>query len=69
MELSDFKPGDRVVYIPNHAYGDRSHADCRWGTVSLVNTVCVFVKFDEQTSKLGWEGTTSQGCYPHTLEK
>lgn len=69
FKLEDFKPTDRVVYVPTHAHGDRSHEDCRWGNVSSVNHHCVFVKFDEQVSKLGWEGTTSQGCQPEDLDR
>lgn len=67
-ETKDFKPQQRVIYIPMHVDGDRSHPDCRWGTVSSINERCVFVKFDEQTSKLGWDGTTSQGCNPNDLQ-
>lgn len=28
-----FKKGDRVIYIPNHANGDRNHKDCEHGIV------------------------------------
>lgn len=65
----DFKPRDRVVYVPAHAIEDKNHEACRWGTVSSVNDFLVFVKFDEQLNKFGWEGTTSQGCHPTDLEK
>lgn len=60
--MSDFQHGDRVVYIPGHAKGDRNHPDCERGTVSSANEHAVFVKFDAQLEKFGWEGTTSQGC-------
>lgn len=68
-KLTDFKPGDEVIYIPGHAHGDRAHSDSRWGRVSSVNNHCVFVRFNETVAKLGWEGTTSQGCNPEDLEK
>jgi hypothetical protein len=69
MNLKDFKPNDRVIYIPYHAYSDRTHPDCRWGTVSTTNGLYVFVKFDAQVKHLGWDGTTSQACNPEDLEK
>ena len=69
MKLSDFKPGDRVVYVPNHAFGDKNHEDSIKGTVSSVNGYCVFVRFDQQVEKFGWEGTTAQGCQLRNLEK
>lgn len=55
------KVGDRVKYIPN--YGD-----CEWGSVSSWNDHYVFVKYDKQVSKLGWEGTTSQATKRENLE-
>lgn len=33
----NFSVGDQVVYIPNHANGDRWHPDCQLGIVSTVN--------------------------------
>lgn len=33
----NFSVGDPVVYIPNHANGDRWHPDCQLGVVSTVN--------------------------------
>lgn len=68
-KLEDFKRGDRVQYVPIHAFGDRTHPDCRRGTVSSVNHHCVFVRYDEQVARLGWDGTTSQGTLPGDLEK
>lgn len=32
-----FQAGDRVVYVPTHAEGDRNHPDCERGKVSSVN--------------------------------
>ena len=62
-----FKNNQRVVYIPTHADGDLNHPDAEYGTVSSTNHLYVFVKFDKQVSKFGWEGTTSQACNPHNL--
>lgn len=54
------KPGDIVLYVPNHADGD----DCEQGIVSSLNSRGEpFVKFFKQLEKFGWSGTTSQCCY------
>ena len=29
----NFKKGDRVIYIPHHAKGDKNHPDCQHGVV------------------------------------
>lgn len=63
MKTTDFKEGDRVAYKARH------EATLIWGTVSSVNDTYVFVRFDEQVSKLGWHGTTSQACTPKQLVK
>lgn len=63
-----FKNGDRVIYIPMHAEGNRLHSDCEWGIVSSVFGKRVFVKFDKQVNKFGWDLTTSQACCPESLE-
>ena len=44
--MPDFKHGDLVKYIPNHANGDVQHPDCKTGVVSSVNDNWVFVKYD-----------------------
>lgn len=67
--VDDFEPGDRVLYVPNHAHGDRSHKDCEAGTVSSKNSINVFVRFDESVRKFGWDEATSQACRPGNLEK
>lgn len=67
MNLSEIKPGMRVAYIPGHADGDLLHPDVEHGTVSSVNHMYVFVRFDKQVSKFGWGGTTSQSCNPSDL--
>lgn len=41
----DFKPGDRVQYVPHHAHGDRAHPDCENGIVSSTNDTYVFVRY------------------------
>lgn len=65
--LEDFKPKQRVIYVPFHANGDRNHPDVEFGMVSSVGETYVFVKFDKYVNKFGWEGTTSQACYPVNL--
>lgn len=57
-----FKPQDRVCYEPKHG-------KAQWGTVSSVNEKYVFVRFDEQVSRLGWEGATSKACLPSQIRK
>lgn len=66
---SRFAPSDRVRYVPGHVHGDAGHADCEDGAVSSQNGHSVFVKFDKQVARIGWEGTTSQGCDPADLVK
>lgn len=67
-KAEDFQSGARVRYVPIHAHGDREHQDVEFGTVSTNNGILVFVRFDKQVAKLGWEGATSQSCYPQDLE-
>lgn len=67
MKTSDFKVRQRVAYVPLHADGDVSHPDTELGFVSSVGEKNVFVKFDDQLEKLGWDGTTSQACDPNSL--
>lgn len=68
--LRPFVAGDRVLYVPNHAYGDICHRDCERGTVSSISKSgeTVFVKFDTAVSRIGWDGATAQGCYPDSLQ-
>lgn len=44
--MKDYKHGDKVRYIPNHANGDATNPDCQNGIVSSVNEKFVFVKYD-----------------------
>ena len=67
MNIADIKPKMRVAYVPGHARGDINHPDVEYGTVSSDNGKNVFVKFDKQLSKFGWDGTTSQSCSPASL--
>ena len=67
MNIEDVKDSMRVAYIPGHAHGDINHPDVERGKVSSKNSVNVFVRFDKQVSKLGWDGTTSQSCNPGDL--
>lgn len=60
------KPGDIVQYIPTFAEGDEKYAE--QGIVSSLNSNGEpFVKFFAQLERFGWEGTTSQCCYPSDL--
>lgn len=68
MSLENFRPKMCVKYVPNHAFGDKNHPDCELGIVSSVNHKYVFVKFDKQLAKFGWDGTTSQSCLVENLE-
>lgn len=65
LELSEIKPRMRIAYVPAHAEWDREAIE--YGTVSSTNHKYVFVKFDKQLAKFGWDGTTSQACDPHDL--
>ncbi len=57
LALEEIKPQMRVKYWPQN--------EC--GTVSSKNNTFAFVKFDEQVSKFGWDGTTAKACSPHNL--
>ena len=57
----------RVAYVPTHAHGDMNHPDVEYGVVSSTNAKYVFVKFDRQLNRFGWEGTTSTACHPTDL--
>ena len=76
MKLANFCKGMRVRCVPNHAYGDRNHSDCKEGVVSSVNHKYVFVKFYKRASKLGGYAkpttqtvvqTTAQSCHVDNL--
>ncbi len=42
--LADFKVGQGVTYVPNHA-PDLSHPNCEHGEVSSIGTKFVFVRY------------------------
>lgn len=65
LTLSDLQPQMRVAYVPTHAEWDKRAIE--YGTVSSKNDKYVFVKFDKQLAKFGWDGTTSQSCDPNDL--
>lgn len=44
--MEDYRHGDLVRYIPNHAFGNAHHPDCQNGVVSSVTERWVFVKYD-----------------------
>ncbi|TXH13233.1 MAG: hypothetical protein E6R03_11585 [Hyphomicrobiaceae bacterium] len=58
---SDFKPGQSVMYVPMHAFGDIRHKDVEIGVVSSLSEHgdTVFVLFHGKR--------TSQGCNPDSL--
>lgn len=55
----DYRKGDKVRYVPNHANGDTKHPDCVNGVVSSVNEKFVFVKYDNLMCIM----TTGDGPY------
>lgn len=72
--MSKLKFKARVAYVPSHVVKsgqsilDNLHnRETEFGGISSWNDQTIFVKFDKQVAKLGWEGTTSQGCYPEDL--
>ena len=71
MTTSDFKKGERVKYVPDHAHGDPAHPDCETGVVSSTNDKYVFVKYDNAACIMvtGDEPYTAQGTLPQNLVK
>lgn len=57
--LADFKVGQNVRYVPNHA-DDASHPDCEDGQVTSINDKYVFVKFNLLNAN-------GQACDPDNL--
>ncbi len=45
MTLDDIHEGMRVLYIPPHAHGERTHPDCQRGIVTSTNATHVFVRY------------------------
>lgn len=71
MKTADFKAGDKVLYIPYHAFGDESHRDCEKGVVSSKNDKFVFVKYDNAMCFMvtGDEPYTAQATDPENLKR
>lgn len=57
MNIEDITPQMRVAYVPKHDPAAKEP-----GTVSFVGEKYVFVRFDAQVVKLGWDNTTSKAC-------
>jgi len=58
--LFKFKQGDRVLYVPTHAAGDKTHKDCETGTVFRVPEPLkdtVFVKYHKDGINAQPKGT------------
>jgi len=45
MTLDELHEGMQVLYIPPHAHGDKTHADCQRGIVTSMNATQVFVRY------------------------
>ena len=69
--VSDFKHGDKVRYVPSHAHGDAKHKDCQNGVVSSTNEKWVFVKYDNSMCIMttGDESYTAAATNPEDLIK
>jgi len=63
MKAKDFKPWDRVRYVPNHADGDVHHPDCENGIVKSVNGNIIFVVY----VKDGLPNTQAESTYINNL--
>jgi hypothetical protein len=67
----NFKTGDHVTYVPSHAQGNLTHADCQQGVVSSVNDEWVFVKYNNLMCIMttGDEPYTANATSPYDLVK
>ena len=65
MKTIDFKSGENVRYIPNHADNNPNHKDCENGIVSSINDRFVFVKYIRH----GIVNTTAAATKPENLIK
>jgi hypothetical protein len=45
MTLDDLHEGMRVLYIPHHAHGERTHPDCQRGIVTSKSATQAFVRY------------------------
>lgn len=66
MNASDFKPDDKVLYIPGHAHGDATHPDCERGVVTSIgiSSGIVFVRYFRRD---GYLRETPQATSPGDL--
>jgi hypothetical protein len=55
-----------VTNVPRIA--DRVTYNDEKGTVSSRNETYVFVKFDQDVKRLGWDGATAKACRPEDLK-
>ena len=64
-----FKKGMRVMYLPNHANGNKHHEDRQYVVVSSKNDKFVFVKYDCLACQMvtGDEPYTAQATKPENL--
>lgn len=74
IELSvRFKPGDRIIYIPDHAKNDRAHPSCQKGIVKSVvvdaetHVWCVFANGCWNWEKGVEQNYTAARCRPDQL--
>ena len=59
-----FQVGDRVVYVPHRANGDRNHKDCERGVVFRIgDDGNVYVKFQRAIDLYG-DGQAIAQCLP-----
>ena len=67
----DFKKGDKVLYIPSHAFGEATHPDVERGVVSSIQDRRVFVKYDCLLGEAltGDEPWTAKATSPNDLVK
>lgn len=80
MKANDFKQGDQILYIPNHAEGDRDHPDCEFGFVTSTKINTVFCRYwrnrpwsnkpkAELRTRYNSEGTDPSNLIKHDLFK
>jgi len=48
MSDKEFKVGDKVIYVPRHAKGDKSHTDCEYGEITSMNDLYYFVRYGKR---------------------
>lgn len=68
MHIRDACANQRVRYTPHHARGNPASSDIEYGTVVAARNQMIFIKFDANVARLGWEGATAKGCHPDDVE-